>query len=127
MVWGKCYLDVPFDHQAVLGNQSSLRQRSIATLLPVALCFTHTHTHMPLCCAIQVDAMLALQGVVEGPCIICNGDDVYGPQAFELAVLAVRELPSKANPRAVVIGHRLWDTLPSSGAAVCFVARSSMV
>jgi NDP-sugar pyrophosphorylase family protein len=57
------------------------------------------------------DALCTLKGVVDCPFVVCNGDDIYGEDAFRLLL---NHLKSGSND-CVTLGYNLLKTLPERG------------
>lgn len=58
-------------------------------------------------------AVLAAAPAVDGPFVVCNADDYYGPAAFSPLAAGIGGLTPD---RAVICGFRLDRTLPAAGA-----------
>ncbi len=56
------------------------------------------------------DALATIKGHVNGPFIICNGDDIYGELTFQQCCLHMHETADN-----VLMGYWLGDTLPHTG------------
>lgn len=71
-------------------------------------------------------AVLAAAPAVDGPFVVCNADDYYGPAAFSALVSGIEDL---APDRAVLCGFRLDRTLPAEGAVsrgICTVSEGRL-
>ena len=71
-------------------------------------------------------AVLAAAPAVDGPFVVCNADDYYGPAAFSTLASGIRTL---APDRAVLCGFRLDRTLPAEGAVsrgICTVSEGRL-
>lgn len=71
-------------------------------------------------------AVLAAAPAVDGPFVVCNADDYYGPAAFSALASGTAGL---APDRAVLCGFRLDRTLPSEGAVsrgICTVSEGRL-
>ena len=71
-------------------------------------------------------AVLAAAPAVDGPFVVCNADDYYGPAAFSALASGIGTL---APDRAVLCGFRLDRTLPAEGAVsrgICTVSEGRL-
>lgn len=71
-------------------------------------------------------AVLAAAPAVDGPFVVCNADDYYGPAAFSALASGIGGL---APDRAVICGFRLDRTLPAEGAVsrgICTVSEGRL-
>lgn len=71
-------------------------------------------------------AVLAAAPAVDGPFVVCNADDYYGPAAFSALASGTAGL---APDRAVLCGFRLDRTLPAEGAVsrgICTVSEGRL-
>ena len=71
-------------------------------------------------------AVLAAAPAVDGPFVVCNADDYYGPAAFSALASGIGTL---APDRAVLCGFRLDRTLPAKGAVsrgICTVSEGRL-
>ena len=57
------------------------------------------------------DALVAAKDIINGPFVVCNGDDLYGEKAFKQAF---DFLASNKN-ECVAVGYELGKVLPASG------------
>ena len=56
------------------------------------------------------DALVTIKEHIDGPFVICNGDDIYGPDAFRTLVEHL-----KTSKESATVGYRLKETLSGSG------------
>lgn len=71
-------------------------------------------------------AVLAAAPAVDGPFVVCNADDYYGPAAFSAMAEKIGDLTPD---RAVLCGFRLDRTLPAEGAVsrgICTVSEGRL-
>lgn len=71
-------------------------------------------------------AVLAAAPAVDGPFVVCNADDYYGPAAFSPLAAGIGSL---APDQAVICGFRLDRTLPAAGAVsrgICTVSEGRL-
>ena len=71
-------------------------------------------------------AVLAAAPAVDGPFMVCNADDYYGPAGFSAMAEKIGDL---APDRAVLCGFRLDRTLPAEGAVsrgICTVSEGRL-
>lgn len=71
-------------------------------------------------------AVLAAAPAVDGPFVVCNADDYYGPAAFSPLAAGIGSL---GPDRAVICGFRLDRTLPAAGAVsrgICTVSEGRL-
>jgi len=61
-----------------------------------------------------VDALVSVKGIVKENFAICNGDDIYGENAFKTVARALQGL--KTN-EGIAIGYNLGKVLPETGLA----------
>ncbi len=65
---------------------------------------------------------------IDGPFVVCNSDDLYGPGAFELLRHHMASVPSPSE--SALVGYRLSDTLGGSGEVargVCVLKRDGLL
>lgn len=67
-------------------------------------------------------AVLVAAAEVEGPFVVCNADDYYGPTAMELLAAAAISI---GNSEACLCGYRLGRTLSSTGSVSRGVCETS--
>lgn len=60
-----------------------------------------------------VDALATLKGIVNGPFVVCNGDDMYGEEAFKLAHDFLKQ--NQKENENIAIGYELEKVLPEEG------------
>jgi NDP-sugar pyrophosphorylase family protein len=60
-----------------------------------------------------VDALVCAKGLIDGPFIVCNGDDIYGEKAFEAAFDYLKS--NKLGDKCVAVGYELGKVLPPEG------------
>ena len=56
------------------------------------------------------DAVCATEKVIDGPFVVCNGDDIYGKEAFKILYNHLKE-----NSTEATIGYKLETVLPEKG------------
>ncbi|MDO8647626.1 MAG: sugar phosphate nucleotidyltransferase [Candidatus Diapherotrites archaeon] len=61
-----------------------------------------------------VDALVSVKEIVKENFAVCNGDDIYGKNAFKTVAKALQDL--KAN-EGIAIGYKLGKVLPETGLA----------
>ncbi|MCF7835369.1 hypothetical protein K9M48_05005 [Candidatus Gracilibacteria bacterium] len=57
-----------------------------------------------------VDALCSAKEIIDGPYIVCNGDDIYGSQAFKILVDHLNNSEESA-----LVGYPLKNVLPNHG------------
>jgi choline kinase len=57
-----------------------------------------------------VDAIVSARDVIDGPFVVCNGDDIYGTNSFKLLFDHLKE-----SDHAVTVGYELETVLPQKG------------
>jgi len=57
-----------------------------------------------------VDALCSIKDIIDCPFVICNGDDIYGKEAFKILVNHLKEKTTGAT-----VGYKLENVLPKTG------------
>lgn len=57
-----------------------------------------------------VDAICSATSLIDGPIVVCNGDDIYGENTFKTLIDHL-----KTKKHEAMIGYRLKDVLPTKG------------
>lgn len=73
-------------------------------------------------------AVLEAARRIDGPFVVCNSDDLYGPGAFELLRHHMASVPAPSE--SALVGYRLSDTLGGSGEVargVCVLKRDGLL
>jgi len=58
-----------------------------------------------------VDAVCTLKGKINSPIVICNGDDIYGEEAFQILINHLKNSDHEAT-----VGYSLLKSIPEHGA-----------
>ena len=58
-----------------------------------------------------VDALCTTYGLVKNPFVVCNGDDIYGEEAFKTLINHIQKTPQNS----ATLGYKLGSTLPKEG------------
>lgn len=70
-------------------------------------------------------ALLACDGLLNGPFVILNADDYYGKQAFRNLLAWLRALPTDSTGRYCMAGFRLGNTLSDYGGVTRGICRTN--
>ncbi|HAQ22199.1 MAG TPA: hypothetical protein DCR10_01495 [Acidimicrobiaceae bacterium] len=60
-------------------------------------------------------AVISALSVIDGPVVVLNADDYYGPTGIAMVAKSITEGRSDEVARGVMLGFRLGQTLPTSG------------